>query len=134
MENHEQWKQCLERRLIEHLKPRKVRPGAPLPLELKTAGRVYAYISALAACSSIVFGHAITAREAQACIASMSEDDYVGGAWLVLEGLDDWGVVKATVLPNGITAYPLARPVGVAEKLRQTHNHSFLCLGCESLP
>ena len=127
------WKQDLQKRLMEYL-TRAPKHPVSVAHELKTADEVYAFIAGVAACSSIVFGHAITAHEAQACIAGMSENDYVGGAWLVLEGLDDWGVVEATEQKNGTTAYPLARPVGVSEKLRQTHNHCLTCPGCEHCP
>jgi hypothetical protein len=129
----DQWKQDLQNRLFEHLERM---PKQPVSVghELKTAAEVYAFTAGVAACSSIVFGRAISAREAQACIAGMSDNDYVGGAELVLEGLDDWGVVTATPQPNGMTTYPLARPVGVAEKLRETHNHSLRCPGCKDCP
>jgi hypothetical protein len=128
----EQWKHDLLRQLVEHLE------RAPKPLsvahELETSLEVYAFIAGVAACASIIFGRAITAREAQACIAGMSEKDYVGGAQLVLEGLDDWGVVYATGQPNGIRAYPFVRPVGVSTELRKTHNHSICCPGCDECP
>jgi hypothetical protein len=129
----EQWKQDLQKRLAEHLErmPNQPVSGAH---ELKAADEMYAFIAGVAACSSIVFGRAITAHEAQACIAGMSEADYVGGARLVLEGLDDWGVVNATERPSGVTTYPFVRPVGVAEKLRETHNHSLTCSGCDHCP
>jgi hypothetical protein len=128
----EQWKQDLLRQFVEHLE------RAPKPTsvahELKTWQEVYAYIAGVAACASIVFGRAITSREAQACIAGMGEKDYVGGVPLVLEGLDGCGVVYATGQPNGITAYPLVRPVGVSAELRKTHNHSICCPGCDECP
>jgi hypothetical protein len=129
----EQWKQDLQKQLVAHLE-RMPEQFASVAHELKTADEVYAFIAGVAACSSVVFGRAITADEAQACIVGMSENDYVGGAWLVLEGLEDWGVVNATPQPNGLTAYPFVRPVGVSAKLRETHNHSLTCPGCEHCP
>jgi hypothetical protein len=129
----EQWKQNLLKQLMEHLERAPKQPVS-VAHELETSREVYAFIAGVAACASIVFGRAITAREAQACVAGMSEKEYVGGAELVLEGLDDWGVVYATGQPNGVTAYPFARPVGVSKKLRETHNHSLMCLGCDDCP
>jgi hypothetical protein len=126
------WKQNLLKQLVEHLERAPKQPA--VGHELETSQEVYAFIAGVAACASIVFGRSVTAYEAQACIAGMSKKDYVGGAELVLEGLDDWGVVYATGQPNGVTAYPLVRPVGISVKLRETHNHSLTCPGCDDCP
>jgi hypothetical protein len=128
----EQWKQNLLKQLTEHLERAPKQPT--VAHELETSQEVYAFIAGVAACASIVFGRSVTAREAQSCVAGMSEKDYMGGAELVLEGLDDWGVVYATGQPNGVTAYPFVRPVGVSAKLRETHNHSICCPGCDDCP
>ena len=118
----------LQKLLLQHLERNEPAPSH----ELKTRYEVFAFLAGVATAFSLFLGRGVTAAEAD--LTLRMSDEYCGDAWLVLEGLDDWQVVRATELPNGEMSYPLINRVGISAEHTREHNHSITCPGCKHCP
>jgi hypothetical protein len=88
------------------------RRRTPTPkLLLKTRSEIAAFIAGIASACHTIFGRPVTERQAAACL--FGEKEFMGGAFIVLESLDDDGVLAAT--PNG--TYELTAPIGISPEL-----------------
>lgn len=95
--------------------------------ELKSSGELFAFMLGAAHGVSFLRGRGITAAEANELI---NLQEYYGDAGLILEGLDDFDAVKATVERSGATVYPPVRQVFVSQAVQEHHNHMITCPGC----
>jgi hypothetical protein len=91
-------------------------PGPKLLLE--TRAELHAFFAGVASCAHIVFGHPITERQARACI--LGEKEYMGGAFIVLESLNDDGVLRVAENKDGATTYELTSPVAISPALLES--------------
>lgn len=89
----------------------KRRPTSTPELFLSTKEELRAFIAGVASACHIIFGKPVTERQAAACL--FGEKEYTGGAFIVLESLDDDGVLAAR--PNG--TYELTAPIGISPEL-----------------
>jgi hypothetical protein len=92
------------------------RRRTPTPkLFLETKNELQAFMAGVASACHVIFGRPVTQRQAAACLHG--EKEYMGGAFIILESLDDDGVVAA--MPNG--TYELTAPVGISPALVKSH-------------
>jgi hypothetical protein len=129
----EQWKRNLQKRLLEYLTRECRVPAHSGPIHtLETWGELHEYVAGVAAAFSIFLGRGVTESEVE---ETLCYDGYVGGAWLPLNSLQDWGVVEyAPRDSDGEIEFPFKARVVISEKLRQAHNHSICCPGCDHCP